>query len=233
MCSVCNKIAIERVTDQKVLADIAKSSYYGEAVAKLHNQSMLVDVAKNASSEVTRNLAVQKILDEALLLEVVNNCEYMETRILAAQKLPDQSLVQSLYAYVAKNDYITYKAKEAINKLTDQALLADVVTSKSNADSKNAQSVVRAEAAYRLTDQTLLAKIAKKVKDLFILEIIVEKLTDQSALAYVAKNNCFKGSFARTKAIERLTDQSVLEELIKDKDIDIQMKANKRLSALK
>ena len=76
---------------------------------------------------------------------------------------------------------------------------------------KHSEFSVRREAVEKLTDQNLLAEIAKSDKDSVVRIIAVEKLTDQNLLAEIAKND--KDFDVRRGAVEKLTDQNLLAEV--------------------
>jgi len=68
----------------------------------------------------------------------------------------------------------------AVEKLTDQALLAEVAV-------ESESQPVRYAAVKKLKDQTVLAKVAMQDEDPFVRNSAVEKLTDQAVLAEVAR----------------------------------------------
>ena len=76
-CSRCGYSRdIEQIDDESILAEIAKvdvsSSIVTEkAAAKLTNQTLLIDVAKNAIDFSTRVIAINKINDQSVLKEIV------------------------------------------------------------------------------------------------------------------------------------------------------------------
>jgi hypothetical protein len=130
--------ALERVTDQNAIADVAKKGKYylvhWEAVKKLSDPELLVDVAKNGKDGYARIEAVEKLSDPILAQEiytdVAENDEDEGARESAADKLTDRSRAQKIYAdLVRKQKYVfsSFAWKQVIEKLTDTELLVDVV----------------------------------------------------------------------------------------------------------
>src|ERR1019366_7440125 len=69
--------AVARLTDQAVLADFAKNdSDQGvrkEAVARLTDQVVLADIAKNDSDQGVRKKGVARLTDQAVLADFAKN----------------------------------------------------------------------------------------------------------------------------------------------------------------
>lgn len=113
--------AVEKITDEKVLANIAKIDEWDEirhkAVKKISEESLLADIAKNESdsSDVCKE-AIKKISDESLLADVaINNSNYGHN---AVEKISDESLL----ADIAKNSSNYYAYTKAIEKIHDKYL---------------------------------------------------------------------------------------------------------------
>jgi hypothetical protein len=106
----------------------------------------------------------------------------------------------------------------AVEKLTDQALLADIAKKvKDDKAVRRAAASKRVAAVKDLTDQTLLAKIARTDKDSNMREassdMLIDLITDQALLAEMAKTD--KDSFIRLAAVKKLTDQALLADIAK------------------
>jgi hypothetical protein len=95
--------AIEKMTDQKKLAKVAKTAESWEvrkrAVWKITDQSMLVDVAKNDGDSRVRKAAVEELTDQSALADIAKNDKDSDVRKAAVEKLTDKSAL----ADVAKN----------------------------------------------------------------------------------------------------------------------------------
>jgi len=159
--------AVDKLTDQAVLADLAKNDaeYYVRwgAVKKITDQAVLTDVAENDKNCYVLLAVAEKLTDQTLAQKVYADLasNYVDdVRLRAAEKLTDQTLAQKVYAYLAKNSADDDVRLKAAGKLTDQTL-----AQKAYADlAKKAADDVRLEAAGKLTDQTLAQEIYAEVK---------------------------------------------------------------------
>jgi len=89
------------------------------------DQRELAKVAKEASSWRVRRAAVERLTDQALLADVVKHASGWSIRRAAAAKL-DPKLFQALFAELAQSDEHLIVRLTVVERLTDQALLADV-----------------------------------------------------------------------------------------------------------
>jgi hypothetical protein len=118
---VC-QVAIEKLNDQSLLADIAKNinPRLGEAaVKKLTSQSVLADVAKNAKDKDIRKIAVGILTDQTVLADVAENDENSDVRKEAVWNLTDQAIL----AKIAFNNSDQEVCLVALEKITDQKIL--------------------------------------------------------------------------------------------------------------
>jgi glyceraldehyde-3-phosphate dehydrogenase/erythrose-4-phosphate dehydrogenase len=96
--------AIEKLTDQALLADFAKNDSANGvrmvAIGKLTDHALRADFAKNDSADDIRMAAVRCLADQILLADVAKNSTYSDVRIAAIGNLTDQALL----ADFAKND---------------------------------------------------------------------------------------------------------------------------------
>jgi len=115
------KAAIERLTDQSVLTDIAiaendKFSLVREfAVEKLQDQTVLIDIAKNDESSWIRETAVGMLQDQAVLTGIAKDDKDIVVRMTAVGRLTDQTLLAEI-AYNDKDIYIRKAALQALIK---------------------------------------------------------------------------------------------------------------------
>ncbi|MBF0538738.1 MAG: hypothetical protein HQL03_10860 [Nitrospirae bacterium] len=112
------KAAVEKLTDQKVLADIAKHdkdwSVRAAAHEKLGNkEEALFEVAKNAMPSKVRKAAVEKLTDQKVLADVAKNDEDWNIPNAAVAKLTDRTMLED----VAKNARYSRVRKAAYYKL--------------------------------------------------------------------------------------------------------------------
>lgn len=111
----------------------------------------------------------------------------------------------------------------AVEKLTDQALLAKIAVKEENPD-------VRQAAVYKLTDQSLLAKIAVQDNNQYVRSAAVINLTDQNVLAKIAIE-AVDFRFDVREAFLHLTDQALLARIaVEAKNEDVRKNAVKDLT---
>jgi hypothetical protein len=138
---MAREAAVEKITDETILLDIAKSKGCESAVRaceKLTDQAMIIDVAKNAEYKYgdIGMMAASKLSDKMLAQEVyagiAQTTNYARIRMEAADKLTDPILAQEFYADIAKKGKskttwsVEWYAKIAIEKLNSQEMLLDV-----------------------------------------------------------------------------------------------------------
>ena len=121
---------------------------------------------------------------------------------------------------------------EAVEKLTDQTCLSEVVKQATKFDDQ----AVREAALRKLTDQALLADLIINDDDGSLLafgtRVLFDRLTDPVRLADVARNA--KTNNMRSLAINELADQAVLTDLAEnDENAGIRQTARSRLDTLK
>jgi hypothetical protein len=192
----CLTKAVERLTDQALLADIARTDHRDarwKAVERLTDQTLLADLARTGSDSSVRLEAAKKLIDETLLADLAKTGSDGDVRQEAVKKLTDQALL----ADIARTDSYVKARLWAVHTLTDdqQPILADIARMDSD-------SSVRWVAVRRLTDQALLAVIARKDGDSSVREMAVKSLTDQALLADIARTD--SDGKVRVVAAERI-----------------------------
>ncbi|MDR1497858.1 MAG: hypothetical protein LBS59_05550 [Puniceicoccales bacterium] len=154
------KEEVEKLTDQKALADIAKNDSEWHvrlsAVRKLTDQTLIADIAKNDSDPGVRALAVNKLTDRTLIADIAKNDSSWIVRDAATEKLTDKTLLTG----IAKNDSSPEVRAEAAEKRInpDQTALVDIAKNDSEKE-------VRAEAVPKRTDKTLIGDITENDSD--------------------------------------------------------------------
>ena len=156
--------AAEKLTDQTLLAEVAKNAKTSgarqKAVVKLTDQAILADIAKNRrEQQFIRDDAVRMITDQAILADIAKMATFttdvashLADRIVytgAAGRLTDQYLL----ADIAKNQAIFWKIRiVAIEKLADQATLADIAK---NDTATNQETIERVGLDYEIVEGAL------------------------------------------------------------------------------
>ena len=134
----CRKAAAEKLTDQILLEDIAETDADLEvrcaAAKRISDQAVLIQIARTSTCPHVRMTVAEKILDQTIAQSVFASVlkqpcapEDYRVREAALKKLSNSS--QALLADIAKHDRDVTIQKAAIEKLTDQKLLAEVARS--------------------------------------------------------------------------------------------------------
>lgn len=181
--------AVKHLTSQAALASAAKSSCdYGaasEAAGRVTDQALLADLVQNGEPSV-RRIVVARITDQKLLAGVAEADGDGAVRVVAASRLSDTGAAQKVFAEVALTDSEKHNRFEAVRRLTDQALLAQIVRS-------DATTLVRLEAAARIKDQSVaqpvIATVARGDKDPGERRVAVRLLHDQALLLRIAETD--------------------------------------------
>lgn len=121
------------------------------------------------------------------------------------------------------NDMQRDQAMKTAETLTGQELI--------QAATEAPVGMIRAAAVKNpnLTDQAVLAEIARKDRDEWVRRDAAEKLTDQAVLTEIVRDD--GSEWVRCAAAEKLTDQGVLTEIaLKDKDYDVRRAAAEKLT---
>ena len=190
------KLAIERLSDQNKLADIAKE-----------NKGYWIDGNSNV-----RKAAIEKLTDLTILNHIANSHDYK--RYVCKWMVGDSGLALRTKTLdlrdVAHNRMLDLRKKllADVMNLTNQALLADIAQNAIYSD-------VCLAAADRLDDKALAqevyADIAQNSADRDISKIATERLTATKALANVAKNS--KHGEVRLMAADKQKEKALAEEV--------------------
>ena len=135
-CSRCGEMMgieeIKNLTDQKALAEIAKSAISLNDAVKMYTPGKKYPEIHKLRDK--RNYpcieAVKKLTNQELLTDIAENISSPDVRIAAAKKLTDQTLAQRVYASIAKNDidYSIGERSDAVKKITDMQLKKELET---------------------------------------------------------------------------------------------------------
>ena len=104
------RVAIEKLTDQTALTDVALNAKYGDvrlaAADRLDDkalaQTVYADIAQQDEDPDVRKAAVERLTDHALLTDIARNAVHTNVRFAAVDKLGDKALEQEIYADLAK-----------------------------------------------------------------------------------------------------------------------------------
>ncbi|WP_295115466.1 BspA family leucine-rich repeat surface protein [uncultured Methanobrevibacter sp.] len=171
-----------------------------EAVEKLDDEKILIDIAKNDSDSDVRKEAVKKISDESALAYVAKYDESCYVRSSAVEKISDESVL----SYVAKKDSDSNVRKEAVKKISDESALAYVAK-------YDESCYVRSSAVEKISDESVLSYVAKKDSDSDVRKEAVKKISDESVLSYVAKKD--SDSNVRLECSKKIKNKVVLVDI--------------------
>ena len=204
--------AIKRLKDENLLAKIAKTdvdfSIRIAAIEKLTDQKALAFVVENDKNAYVRSAVLEKVTNQSVLAGVAKNDEIDSMRNKALNRITEQTVLFD----VAKNAKDVRARVEATKRITDSEMLADIAKNDKNSN-------VLMAVAEKTTDQILAQKIyvdaVKSIEDnYYSYHETLEKITNQSELADVAKNAI--NNRLRIEAAKKLTDLAVAQKVFAD-----------------
>ena len=136
-----------------------------------------------------------------------NKSDSYEKREEAVKKINDESVL----ADIAKNDSERDVCIAAVKKISGKSVLADIAK---NASDWN----VREVAVGKISDESVLVDIAKNDSDVTVRQGAVKKISNESILIDIAKNNSMGA--VRQGAVRRISDESVLVDIAKNDSIN-------------
>lgn len=152
------RIATEKLTNQKILSDLAQndtnSDIRAAATANLDDPKLLASIAKNDRDDNVRKNAVEKLTDQELLADIAINDKEEHITWSAFEKLKDQRLMADIATHAAS----ALMREAAIEKITDQHVLAGLAQNGANAG-------IRLWALWGLKDAATLDAISKNDPD--------------------------------------------------------------------
>lgn len=209
--------AVEKVTDENLLRDIAKSDSISHgvrkyAIEKLTDSEALAEIARNSKNTLVRKYAIENphFLDQLVLLEIVKNNanDSLGEGAVALKKIFDKTALVD----IARNGKAGSLRLAAAEKVMDEAFTRSILVD----IAKNDKSMYMRAAAVKhvlLTDQTLLVDIALNDHWGEARQNAVEKLKDPVILEKIAENDMEWQ--VRLAAVKKLTDPLVLARLAK------------------
>jgi len=234
--------AVERLTDEKILLQIAKEdaddAVAKAATAKVSTQKMLLEIVYHGYNLEAAFVAIERITSQEDLVDIAITLNYLvpsqirhkdtnyKKANLAFKRLNvNNQNVMIRVAVKAKMDEIWMSA---IKTITDEKILMWLAV-EGKEDSKREAAIemitdekaiiqfARQRGYYTehditvITDQHILKEIAYASYELYYKKLAVKKLENQSILADIARNS--KEGDLRTIAIEKLNDKNILAEI--------------------
>jgi len=182
------------------------------------DRALLEDIAKKDRDPVVRAYATKFLTDQALLASLAVQDSEVRVRAAATRKLTDSKLLLQIVT-TDPSPEVRVNAAENPN-LTDQAALATVAVS----DKADPAGYVRRMALKRLTDQALIASVARDSSYQLLRIDAVEKLSDQSLLEQIAQNVSIVLE-VRLRAVMKLSDQTLVARFATDEDSGVRLAA--------
>lgn len=220
--------SIEKIEDQGELTRIVTEAHSHfvrlAAVKKLTDQSTLAQIVVNNASLADE--ALKRITGNAALHYIISTDTLTAHRIQAAAKLEDHEAGQQIIGDAARNDKEEAVRIQAVKLLDNQEILADIAIT----EKKSYQ--VETESVLRVTDQMLLAKIARRGCDDHARTYALSRISDPKLKEEVSKElltDPNAGNSVWQNAIECTDDQAAIMSLIRNPKVTKEL----RLSAIK
>jgi len=234
--------AVEKLTDQAILADIAKNDKDDDvrmtAIGKLTNQAIIADIAKNDEDDDIRIAAVEKLTDQAIIADIAKTEVDWHLQVKIFLEVSNQVLL----AGIAKDRLPTAAdiAKGELKLLPNETVRTQLRRGRNVKIYRNRKGVVEAVeigvnwnagfvkfkgkrvenlpalAALRLTDQALLADVAKSAFRSSVRLLAIERLTDPDQVLLTEIFKADKNEVLREAAAKRLIEESEDQELLAD-----------------
>ena len=200
--------AVSKIKDDKVLIEVAQNDSDSwvrhSAVYNLDssNQDIFIDIFYNDEDNDVKNVALLKIEDQNILKEQVENGD--ENRVYyAITNLEDEKLLMDTYKKYPYSK-IQEKIIESPN-LTDENFLEDIVL--------NEHWRLGVPALKRINDSSILANIAQKSSDQFLRKKAVKRIKDPDVLLELVYNSDDFDNVKRACENPNLSDESILKDI--------------------
>ena len=247
-CSLAREAAIEKLTDQTKIAEIAQSDevdFYIKVMAadllvdrffadKIYAEIVILPNFNgfgNGDSVIIYLDVVKKITEQTVLADVACKAKTLEFCKAAVEKLTDQTLLAMVGTTANYFEIRLVVAKKTTDFTVAQTIFMDI------AQNGKADFYTRVKATDLLVNRFFADKIYAEIVILYSFEYIeemscpdiVKKITEQTALADVA---CKAKTFRLCQAaLEKLTDQTLLAIVgTTANDITIRFTAAKKIT---
>jgi hypothetical protein len=140
----------------------------------------LTDIATKSDDKLVRGMAVKKLGDLSLLATIAERDKDFQIQKEAIKKISDIAMEVKDINFVTR----------AVEKLKNKELLAYIAKNNESSDIR-----VAAVKNPNLTDQSLLANIAKNDKDINVCMWAIDKISDLAVLAKIALEDVNLGNY--------------------------------------
>lgn len=169
------------------------------AVKKLDDPSLLLEIVNRTNEEFNvRAAAVETLADEQVVIDLAENEEMPQgIRLAAVKKIKDQAVL----AKIARSEEDWSVRNAARNSISNAAILADM------------EPWIKEEATRNVINLELLSRIALEASDSGVRKLAISRLSDQTLLVKIARDTNSPPD-VRQAAIAGVEDQSVLTSLV-------------------
>lgn len=224
----------QRLTDQKMIEVVAKEacsdSVRLEAIKRVENQVLLAEFAMlgeksgnllvkqgngGTSSVDVRPIALERVKDQKLLVDIAKKAKDGDIRLMAVKQVTDQVVLVDLWEHEKDKrvrDVILDKINDS-HPIKQKYYAMEAKTSDGIFLNVPHVPIYDAVTRSKLTDQTLLADVAKNAKSSEVSKRVAEKLVKQDLLFDVAMNS--KHGMAAEVAASKLNNQKQIVEVLK------------------
>lgn len=140
------------------------------------------------------------------LLKIISADKDLDLRFFALNKLTDQNLIAEV---VRKVSHLQVK-DSALSKINDQDILYKIVID------KNIKDIYRFSALNKLSDQNLIIEVVRKVPHLEVKDSALSKINDQKILYNMVMDKNIKDVYFKKRIIQHIKDENLLINIIQD-----------------
>lgn len=216
--------AIKLVKDAAVLQDAYRHDPDGRvreaAVYTLRDQPALADIALHAADHDLRQVALNVLTDRQFLKTVAVKTGEADLRKQALFQMDDQKALEELLASQGSSRDLRL---DIVPLLQNQKLLKEIATAGAE------DPAIRAAAAEKVTDQSVLAGLSAPDQPVAVRLAVVNATRDASMVAHLARSD--NDPKVRLAAIGRLDDAAILTRLAQEeRDETLRARAVSRLN---
>lgn len=207
-----------------------------DAVRKITDEKLLIQIVNNDPSPDVREVAVEQINNQRALKEITNTNELYIVRVRAFTKIENREE----YLKTISDEYLLYEIanydkdqnirSQAVKKISEVKYLKDIVIV-TTFGSKNLNT--RIEAVKKITDLDVLKEIINnnRTSNLVIHEA-AKNITDENTLYFIVSKTKFNLD-TRLSAIEKIRDEKLLRKIISSYDQNLcpHCQGNERLNS--
>lgn len=176
--------ALIRISDENIITDLwcnSEIEFSEESLNKVSDPKLLKLIADYAPNSANRNNAINRIpnAEKEALMDIYENSVRWPDRLNIVSKIEDEQTLK----YIASSDSIDMVRASAINRITDESFLINIVK---NFDSNsvitgalnNKYDCVREAAVRNISDKSFLEDVADNDEDKHIRDVAAKRLKE-------------------------------------------------------